>query len=168
MLLAHLHLFRSSAANAAVSAVCGRKWKRRALGVSAPAEQLQYVWHAAHYIAMCSKFAATAPESTEDAASRSTALDAELAALRGFKATILEKLPEEQVGAVWCTETCRLMQAQKVRVHMLACVVVLQGDVAASGPPFWRSCLKSRWVQCYGLLHTDSQLSVREIRIHGG
>jgi hypothetical protein len=56
---------------------------------------------------MSSKFAAAAPESEENAASRSTALDAELAALRSFKATILEKLPEQQVGAVWWGGTHR-------------------------------------------------------------
>jgi hypothetical protein len=67
--------------------------------MSAPAEQLQYVWHAARYNATSSKFSAAAPESAEDASSRSTALDAELAQLRDLRATILEKLPEEQVAA---------------------------------------------------------------------
>jgi hypothetical protein len=36
-------------------AVCGSKWSKRALGMTAPAEQLQFAWHAARYIALCSK-----------------------------------------------------------------------------------------------------------------
>jgi hypothetical protein len=81
------------------AAVCGRKWKRRALGMSAPAEQLQFVWHAARYIAMCSKFATAAAPSSQDAAARASALAEELEQLRSLRAAIIEQLPEEQVGA---------------------------------------------------------------------
>jgi hypothetical protein len=84
--------------------------------MSVPADQLQYVWHAARYIAMRSKFAAATAESAEDAASRASALDVELAQLRSLRATILEKLPEEQVGAVLCAGTqrvCRLVGMQE-------------------------------------------------------
>jgi hypothetical protein len=47
--------------------VCGSKWSKRALGMTAPAEQLQFVWHAARYIALCSK-AGTSTAAAESAA----------------------------------------------------------------------------------------------------
>jgi hypothetical protein len=68
--------------------------------MSAPAEQLQFVWHAARYIAMSSKFASTANPSAEDAAEHAAALADELEKLNTLRATILEELPEEQVKTV--------------------------------------------------------------------
>jgi hypothetical protein len=67
--------------------------------MSAPAEQLQFVWHAARYIAMCSNYATATAPSSEDAAARASALAEELAQLRNLRAAILEQLPEEQVCA---------------------------------------------------------------------
>jgi hypothetical protein len=109
-------------AAAVISAVCGRKWKRRALGMSAPAEQLQFVWHAARYIAMSSKFATAASPSAEDAADHAAALADELEKLNTLRSTILEELLEEQVrtlyfhNANWCTDTVwhSLCQSQQV------------------------------------------------------
>jgi hypothetical protein len=70
--------------------------------MSAPAEQLQFVWHAARCIAMCSKYAAAESLSAEDAATRASALDGELGQLRSLRAAILDQLPEEQVSAWEC------------------------------------------------------------------
>ncbi|WIA35205.1 hypothetical protein OEZ86_003668 [Tetradesmus obliquus] len=70
-------------------AVCGSKWQKRALGMTAPAEQLQFVWHAARYIALCSKVN-TSTEAVEAAA--------ELSKLQELRDSILEQLPAEQRG----------------------------------------------------------------------
>jgi hypothetical protein len=64
--------------------VCGRKWAKRAKGMSAPAQQLTFVGRAARYIA-------TPPTDPSAAA-------AELATLLELRDNILEALPEADRG----------------------------------------------------------------------
>jgi hypothetical protein len=72
--------------------------------MAAPAEQLQFVWHAARYIALRSKTAmpATADDDSAPADSASstaaTAAAAELIKLQELRESILQQLPAEQRG----------------------------------------------------------------------
>jgi hypothetical protein len=94
-LVCFLCILTPAAAAAAVHlhAVCGSKWKKRALGMAAPAEQLQFVWHAARYIALCSKIG---PSTTAESAAAAAAAD--FSKLQQLRDSILEQLPAEQRG----------------------------------------------------------------------
>ena len=80
---------------AAHVAVCGKKWSKRALGMTAPLEQLQFVWRAAKFIALCAK---PALEDPEEEAALSKSKSEELERLLALRATIVEALPETAIG----------------------------------------------------------------------
>ena len=73
-------------------AVCGRKWAKRAIGMTAAAEQLEFVWRAARYAlgVASGRDAVRASEEEEEAV--------ELAALHSLRERIVEKLPAEARG----------------------------------------------------------------------
>jgi len=76
-------------------AVCGSKWSKRAIGMTAPAEQLQFVWRTARYISLCSKPAAANPDA---AAQQAAAAAVELDQLLQLHAVILDQLPRDKTG----------------------------------------------------------------------
>ena len=71
--------------------VCGTKWSKRALGMAAPCEQLQFVWSAARLLARAAGAPGLPPLNA-------TALDAELVALGTLRCAILDALPPESRG----------------------------------------------------------------------
>lgn len=75
--------------------VCGKKWSKRAIGMTAPGEQLQFVWRAARYISLCTQ---AAPAGPEQAAQLSKSKADELDRLLKLRETIVEALPESAAG----------------------------------------------------------------------
>lgn len=76
-------------------AVCGTKWTKRALGMTAAAEQLQFVWRTARYIHLAGK---PTPADAATAAQHDAALAVELQQLLQLRESILEQLPNEVRG----------------------------------------------------------------------
>lgn len=75
--------------------VCGKKWTKRALGMAAPAQQLEFVWRTARYVAA----RRSTPSGTAAVvAAEETAAAGELGALLDLRERILEELPAEQRG----------------------------------------------------------------------
>lgn len=74
--------------------VCGSKWTKRALGMAAPAQQLEFVWRTARYVAGLRSHA-TAPSTAGD---EGGAAAGELGGLLELRERILEELPPEQRG----------------------------------------------------------------------
>lgn len=84
------------------AAVCGRKWTRRAIGMSAPAEQLQFVWRAARYISLCAK---PTPSNATAAAAQAGKQSAELSKLAQLRTQVVEALPAGQRGHFCVSES---------------------------------------------------------------
>lgn len=79
--------------------VCGKKWTKRALGMSAPAQQLEFVWRTARYVAARrSTPSGTAAGLGAVVAAEETEAAGELGALLDLRERILEELPAEQRG----------------------------------------------------------------------
>lgn len=75
--------------------MCGKKWSKRAIGMSAPAEQLQFVWRAARYISLCAK---PAPSDATAADRLTTSKADELSALLALRTAVVDALPADQKG----------------------------------------------------------------------
>lgn len=76
-------------------AVCGKKWSKRAIGMTAPTEQLQFVWLAARCLSLCAKPNPTDPTVTAQLAQdKAEALEK----LLKLRADIVEALPDAAAG----------------------------------------------------------------------
>lgn len=82
-------------------AVCGKKWTKRAIGMSAPAQQLQLVWRAARYISLCAKLPPTDPAATAELAASKAE---EFSTLLRLRETVLAALPADSKGHLSITE----------------------------------------------------------------
>lgn len=76
-------------------AVCGKKWTKRAISMSAPAAQLQFVWRAARYVSLCAK---PTPADTTEAGALAQAKADELSKLARLRDQVMDALPEEHKG----------------------------------------------------------------------
>lgn len=92
----HTHAALPAAgAHSTCPAVCGKKWTKRAIGMSAPAAQLQFVWRAARYVSLCAK---PTPADTTEAAALAQAKADELSKLARLRDQVMEALPGEHKG----------------------------------------------------------------------
>lgn len=82
-------------------AVCGKRWTKRALGMAAAAEQLQFVWRAARYISLCAKPPSSDPMAV---AELNQSKDDELTKLLHLRQAVLAALPAHQRGHMSITE----------------------------------------------------------------
>lgn len=81
--------------------MCGKKWTKRAIGMSAPAEQLQFVWRAARYISLCAKSSPTHPTAEAELAKSKAE---ELSKLLRLREVVLAALPADNRGHFSITE----------------------------------------------------------------
>ncbi len=82
-------------------AVCGKRWTKRAIGLTAASEQLQFVWRAARYLSLCAK---PTPSDPTAAAELAQSKAEEMDKLLHLRKTVLAALPADSKGRLSITE----------------------------------------------------------------